>query len=99
MLVKNLLPKAEEIGDNPILAMMLYCNTSLGIDVQSPMELLYERGPRSNLPKSYTMRMKVQQACRSSPQAEVLCPTTKNQERAANSLFTLGNYVMSRTPL
>ena len=83
----HLLTKTNKTGYNPHLILMHYHNTSLGFNLQSPIKILM--AIRVDLPVLHTVRMNVGQAQNSHPQAEIACPTKKNQEEktTTNSLL------------
>ena len=51
-IVKNLFYKAKEEGKDLYKCLMVYCNTPLSSNLQSPMQILASRSARSNLPMS-----------------------------------------------
>ena len=51
---------------------------------------------RLDLPVFNAVRMKVEQAT-SCPQAGVICPTNKNQEKVKDNLFSVGLHGMFKT--
>ena len=55
-IVKNLLYKAKEEGKDPYKCLMVYHNTPLSSNLQSPMQILASRSARSNLPMSNAAR-------------------------------------------
>ena len=55
-IVKNLFHKAKEEGKDMFKCLMIYCNTPLSSNLQSPMELLQSRSARSDLPMSNVAR-------------------------------------------
>ena len=101
-LVKNLLYKAKESGKDLYTALICYRNPHLCHDLTSPMELLWARQARSDLPMSHTARMQVKQAVtkqlvtRSS--SESISPKSKDQAQAPSNLLATGTHVMCKTP-
>ena len=55
-IVKNLFHKAKEEGKDRNKCLMVYCNTPLSSNLQSPMQILASRSARSNLPMSNAAR-------------------------------------------
>ena len=55
-IVKNLLHKAKEEGQDPHKCLMVYRNTPLSSHLQSPMQILSSRATRSSLPLSNAVR-------------------------------------------
>ena len=55
-IVKNLFYKAKEEGKDLYKCLMVYCNTPLSGNLQSPMQILASRSARSNLPMSNAVR-------------------------------------------
>ena len=55
-IVKNLFYKAKEEGKDLYKCLMVYCNTPLSSNLQSPMQILVSRSARSNLPMSNAAR-------------------------------------------
>ena len=55
-LVKSLFHKAKEEGKDLHKCLMVYCNTPLSSNLQSPMQILASRSARSNLPMSIAAR-------------------------------------------
>ena len=56
-IVKNLFHKAKEEGKDLYKCLMVYCNTPLSSNLQSPMQILASRSARSNLPMSNAARI------------------------------------------
>ena len=55
-IVKNLFHKAKEEGQDPHKRLMVYRNTPLSSQLQSPMQILSSRAARSSLPLSNAVR-------------------------------------------
>ena len=66
-----------------------------------PMDLLYARQARSDLPVSFAVRMQVWQASTNlhvkRPQSRLIRPISKNQAQAISNLLPIGTYVMYKT--
>ena len=55
-IVKNLFHKAKEEGKDMFKCLMIYCNTPLSSNLQSPLQILQNSSARSDLPMSSTAR-------------------------------------------
>ena len=90
-IVKNLFHKAREESTDLHKALMIYRNTPLSSNLQSPMQMLQSRTVRSQLPMSNTARQQLVL------QAEKLRIKTENEHLASNDLC-LGQIVMMQDP-
>ena len=90
-IVKNLFHKAREEGTDLHKALMIYRNTPLSSNLQSPMQMLQNRTVRSQLPMSHTARQQL------GLQAEKLRIKTKNEHLPLHDLC-LGQNVMMQDP-
>ena len=55
-IVKNLFHKAKEDGTDLFKSLIIYCNTPLSSNLQSPLQMLQNRTARSQLPMSHAAR-------------------------------------------
>ena len=88
-IVKNLLSKAKETGEDYHEVISIYRNTPINGKLPSPFELLHNRKPNSDLPKWEK---------RGSVPAEDLCTTCKNAQAAEDNVLPIGTHVMFITP-
>ena len=79
-IVKNLFYKAKEEGKDLYHSLMVYCNTPLSSNLQSPMQILTSRSARSDLPMSNAARKQKGLDC------EQLRPTCKNEQLPLHDL-------------
>ena len=86
-IVKNLFHKAREEGADLHNALMIYRNTPLSSNLQSPMQMLQSRTVRSQLPMSNAAKQQL------GLQAEKLRIKTKNEHLPLHDLW-LGQNVM-----
>jgi hypothetical protein len=87
-IIKQILVKAKESGEDPNKAIAIYRTTPLSDKLPSPYELLFGRKPTTDLP---------QYSPADADLADVLRPTDKNQSAEENILPT-GRNVMFITP-
>ena len=80
-IVKNLFHKAKEEGQDLHKCLMIYTNTPLSSQLQSPMQILPSRATRSNLPLSNAARKQM------GIQSEELRCRHKNQHLPAHDLY------------
>ena len=88
-IIKSLLQKAKETGDDPHAVIFIYHSTPLSDTLPSPFEMLHGRKPNSDLPQIQyhptitpdTLRMK-----------------DKHQEKADENILPTGTKVMYITP-
>ena len=80
-IVKNLFHKAKEEGQDLHKCLMIYTNTPLSSQLQSPMQILPSRATRSNLPLSNATRKQM------GIQSEELRCRHKNQHLPAHDLY------------
>ena len=90
-IVKNLFYKAKEEDKDLYQCLMVYCNTPLSSNLQSPMQILASRSARSNLPMSNTARKQKVLDC------EHLRIQYKNEQVPLHDLH-LGQAVMYQDP-
>ena len=86
-IVKTLFYKAKEEGADLFKTLMIYHNTPLSSNLQSPMQMLQSRTVRSQLPMSNTARKQL------SLQPEQLRTKTKNEHLLSHDLC-LGQNIM-----
>ena len=89
--VKSLFYKASKEGSDLYKALMIYCNTPLTSNLQSPMQILQNRTTRSQLPMSNSARRQL------GLEAEKLRIKTKNENLPSHDLH-LGQDVMMQDP-
>ena len=89
--VRNLFDKAREEGADLFKALMIYRNTPLSSNLQSPMQMLQSRTVRSHLPMSNAARQQL------GLQAEKLRIKTINEHLPLHDLC-LGQNVMMQHP-
>ena len=96
-IVKNLFHKAQEEGQSPYTALMVYRNTPLNGTLQSPMQILQGRQAHTNLPLSHAA--KVQMGINHAPQptAEILRVKDKLLSSPTHNI-PIGQIVMYREP-
>ena len=80
-----LLPKCKETSANPKFALMVKRKTPLDNCLQSPINLLYARQARSDLPMSQVARIPSGQAASNEPQTDIVKPAFKNQAQATSN--------------
>ena len=90
-IVKNLFHKAKEEGKDLYRCLMVYCNTPLSSNLQSPMQILASRSARSNLPMSNAARRQKSLDC------EHLRTQCKNEQVPSHDLH-LDQAVMYQDP-
>ena len=90
-IVKNLFYKAKEEGKDLYKCLMVYCNTPLSSNLQSPMQILASRSARSNLPMSNAVRKQKGLDC------EHLRTKSKNEQVPSHDLH-LNQVVMYQDP-
>ena len=90
-IVKNLFYKAREEGADLFKSLMIYCNTPLASNLQSPMQMLQSRTVRSQLPMPNAARNQL------GLQTEKLRLKTKNEHLPSHYL-SLGQNVMMQDP-
>ena len=90
-IVKNLFYKAREEGADLHKALMIYRNTPLSSNLQSPMHMLQSRTVRSQLPLLNAARQQL------GLQAEKLRIKSKNEHLPSHDLC-LGKNVMMQDP-
>ena len=73
--------KAREEGANLYKALMIYCNTPLTSNLQSPMQILQNRVARSQLPMSNSARRQL------GLEAEQVRTKTKNENLPLHDLY------------
>ena len=79
-IMKNLFHKAREEGADIFKALMIYRNTPLSSNLQSPMQMLQSRTMRSHLPMSNAARQQL------GLQTEKLRTNTKNEQLPSHDL-------------
>ena len=90
-IVKSLFHKAKEEGKDLYQCLMVYCNTPLSSNLQSPMQILGSRSARSNLPMSNAARKQKGLDC------EHLRTQCKNEQVPSHDLH-LDQAVMYQDP-
>ena len=90
-IVKNLFYKAREEGADLLKSLMIYHNTSLASNLQSPMQKLQSRTVRSQLPMSNAARNQL------GLQTEKLRIRTKNEHLPSHDVW-LGQNMMMQDP-
>ena len=90
-IVKNLFHKARDKGADPFKALMIYRNTPLSSNLQSPMQMLQSRTVRLHLPMSNAARQQL------GLQTEKLRIKTKNEHLPLHDLC-LGQHGMMQVP-
>ena len=90
-IVKNLFYKAKEEGKDLYHSLMVYCNTPLSSNLQSPMQILASRSARSDLPMSNMARKQKGLDC------EQLRTKYKNEQLPSHDLH-LNQAVMYQDP-
>ena len=90
-IVKNMFYKAKEEGKDLHKCLMVYCNTPLSSNLQSPMQILASRSARSNLPMSNAARKQKGSDC------EHLRTQSKNEQVLSHDLH-LDQVVMYQDP-
>ena len=90
-IVKNLFYKAKEEGKDLYKCLMVYCNTPLSSNLQSPIQILATRSARSNLPMSNAARKQKGLDC------ECLITQSKNEQVPSHDLH-LDQLVMYQDP-
>ena len=88
-IIKSLLQKAKEIGDDPHAVIFIYHGTPLSDTLPSPFEMLYGQKPISDLPQ-------IQYNPTITP--DTLCIKDKHQEKADENILPIGTKVMYITP-
>ena len=88
---KGILQKAKDAGEDPHLAMMVYCNTPLGPNQKSPAEILHGNKAHSDLPMANA-------ALQVRGLVEETLISTKNQHKADENQLPEGQTVMYKTP-
>ena len=88
-IIKSLLQKAKESGDDPHAVIAIYRTTPLSDGLPSPFQLLHNRKPPSDLPQ-------IQR--RPSQEPEKLRSTDKHPEAADSNVLPVGAKVMYITP-
>ena len=91
-IVKNLFHKVKEEGQDLHKCLMVYRNTPLSSQLQSPMEILSSRATRSTLPLSNAAKMQM------GIQREELKARQKNQHLPTHDL-SLNQTVMYQEPI
>ena len=89
--VKYLFYKAREEGADLYKALMIYCNTPLTSNLQSPMQILQNRVARSQLPMSNSTRRQL------GSEAKKLRTKTKSENLPLHDLY-LGQDIMMQDP-
>ena len=90
-IVKNLFHEAKEEGADLFKALMIYRNTLLSSNLQSPMQMLQSRTVRSQLPMSNAARKQL------GLQTEILRIKMKNEHLPSYDLY-LGQNIMKQDP-
>ena len=80
-IVKSLVYKAKEEGEDLFKCSMIYHNAHLSGSLQSPMEILQSRSTRSDLPMSNAARQQL------GVQPEKLRTVTKNEHLPSHDLY------------
>ena len=88
-IVKNLLSKAKETGQDYHEVISIYRSTPLSNDLPSPFELLHGRKPSIDLPQ-WERKPKVN--------LEVLRQQNKNEQAQHDNILRVGSHVMFITP-
>ena len=88
-IIKSLLQKAKETGDDPHPVTLIYCSTSLSCTLPSPFEMLHGWKPNSDLPQ-------IQYNSTITP--DTLCMKDKHQEKGDENILPIGTKVMYITP-
>ena len=88
-IIKNLLSKAKETGQDYHEVISVYRSTPLSNDLPSPFELLHGRKPSIDLPQ-WKRKPKVN--------LEVLRQQNKNEQAQHDNILPLGSHVMFITP-
>ena len=88
-IIKNLLSKAKETGQDYHEVISVYRSTALSNDLSSPFELLHGRKPSIDLPQ-WERKPKVN--------FEVLRPQNKNEQAQHDNILSVGCHVMFITP-
>ena len=88
-IIKNLLSKAKETGQDYHEVISVYKSTSLSNDLPSPFELLHGRKPSIDLPQ-WERKPKVN--------LEVLRQQNKNEQAQHDNILPVGSHVMFITP-
>ena len=91
-IVKSLLHKAKEEGEDPHVALSIYRATPLNQDLPSPFELLHGRKPPSDLPQV----VKVPESA--TKKLDDLRKADKHQEQVDENILPPGTNVMFLTP-
>ena len=88
-IIKNLLSKAKEMGQDYHEVISVYRSTPLSNDLPSPFELLHGRKPSIDLPQ-WERKPKVN--------LEVLRQQNKNEQAQHDNILPVGSHVMFITP-
>ena len=88
-IIKNLLSKAKETGQDHHEVISVYRSTPLSNDLPSPFELLHGRKPSIDLPQ-WERKPKVN--------LEVLRQQNKNEQAQHDNILPIGSHVMLITP-
>ena len=90
-IVKTLFHKAKEKGEDLFKILMIYCNTPLASNLQSPMQMLQSRTVRTQLPMSNAARRQLHL------QPEQFRTKTKNEHLPSHDLC-IGQGIIMQDP-
>ena len=96
-IIKNIFHKAKEEGQSPYRALMVYRNTPLNGNLQSPMQILQGRQAHTDLPLLNAAKVKMGINHIPRPSAEILCVKYKSLSTPTHNI-PIGHDVMYREP-
>ena len=94
-IIKNLFQKANEEGQSPYTALMVYRNTPFNGNLQSPMQILQGRQAHTDLPLLHAAKVKMGINHIPRPSAEILCVKDKLLSTPTDDI-PIGQHVMYR---